>query len=128
TLKNNADHISGSWLHVVPNISDKGTAHWSGYVLLAVYAGSQVAATYFMGATMDKTQRNIMMVLPLVFITVVSRFPTGLIIYWMTTNLWTVGQGLVTGRLVPKTPAPKLGAAPAGPKRSSRTPAKAEEA
>jgi YidC/Oxa1 family membrane protein insertase len=129
TLKNNTAHITGSWLHVVPNISDKGTAHWSGYVLLAIYAGSQVASTYFMGATMDKTQRNIMMVLPLVFITVVSRFPTGLIIYWMTTNLWTVGQGLVTRRLVPKTPAPKAGAAvPSGPKRSSRTPAKAEEA
>jgi len=81
-----------------------------------------------MGATMDKTQRNIMMVLPLVFITVVSRFPTGLILYWMTTNLWTVGQGLVTRRLVPKTPAPKLFGASPGPKRSSRTPAKAEEA
>jgi YidC/Oxa1 family membrane protein insertase len=128
TLKNNTAHITGSWLHVVPNISDKGTAHWSGYVLLAVYAGSQVASTYFMGATMDKTQRNIMMVLPLVFITVVSRFPTGLIIYWMTTNLWTVGQGLVTRRLVPKTPAPKLGATPAGPKKSSRTPPKADDA
>jgi YidC/Oxa1 family membrane protein insertase len=66
-----------------------------------------------------------MMVLPLVFITVVSRFPTGLILYWMTTNLWTVGQGLVTRRLVPRTPAPKGGiTAPSGPKRSSRTPPK----
>ena len=102
TLKHYSKHITGSWLHVVPNISDKATAHWSGYMLLAIYAGSQVASTYFMGATMDKTQRNIMMVLPLVFITVVSRFPTGLIIYWMTTNLWTVGQGLVTRRLVPR--------------------------
>ena len=68
-------------------------------MLLAIYAGSQVASTYFMGATMDKTQRTIMMVLPLVFLTVVSRFPTGLVLYWMTTNLWTVGQGLITRRL-----------------------------
>ena len=97
TLKHDSKHITGSWLHVVPNISDKATAHWSGYVLLAIYAGSQIASTYFMGATMDKTQRTIMMVLPLVFLTVVSRFPTGLIIYWMTTNLWTVGQGLSRG-------------------------------
>ena len=51
-------HPPGSWLHVVPNISDKATAHWSGYVLLAIYAGSQIASTYFMGATMDKTQRH----------------------------------------------------------------------
>jgi YidC/Oxa1 family membrane protein insertase len=123
TLKHFSHHINGSWLGVVPNISAKGTAHWSGYILLAIYAGSQVASTYFMGATMDKTQRNIMMVLPLLFITVVSRFPVGLILYWMTTNLWTVGQGLVTRRLVPRTPAGKgVAAVPvAGTKRSSRT-------
>jgi len=78
---------------------------------------------------MDKTQRTIMMFLPLVFLTVVSRFPTGLILYWMTTNLWTVGQGLVTRRLVPKAGKPgTLPAAPAGPKRSSRNPPKEEAA
>jgi YidC/Oxa1 family membrane protein insertase len=74
---------------------------------------------------MDKTQRNIMMVLPLVFITVVSRFPTGLILYWMTTNLWTVGQGLITRRLVPKTPAAATRAPASGPRKTSRTPARA---
>jgi hypothetical protein len=26
----------------------------------------------------------------------------------VTTNLWTVGQGLITRRLMPKTPAPSL--------------------
>ena len=92
-------------------------------MLLAIYAGSQIASTYFMGTTMDKTQRTIMMFLPLVFLTVVSRFPTGLILYWMTTNLWTVGQGLVTRRLVPK-PRHCVAAAPAGPKRTSRNPPK----
>ena len=102
TLRHQSHHITGSWLHVVPNISDKVVDHWSGYVLLAIYAGSQVASTYFMGQAMDKTQRRIMMILPLVFITVIARFPTGLVLYWMTTNLWTVGQGLITRRLVPK--------------------------
>ena len=125
TLRHESHHITGSWLHIVPSISARATAHWSGYLLLAIYAGSQVASTYFMGATMDKTQRRIMMVLPLVFLTVVARFPVGLIIYWMTTNLWTVGQGLITRRLVPKTPAART--APAGPRRSSRTPATQKE-
>ena len=55
-----------------------------------------------MGATMEKTQRTMMMVLPLVFVFVVSQFPTGLVLYWVTTNLWTVGQGLITRRLMPK--------------------------
>src|SRR5262245_18415658 len=72
---------------------------------------------------MQKSQRNLMMILPLLFITVVSHFPVGLILYWMTTNLWTVGQGLVTRQLVPRTPAGKgPPPAPAGPKRTSRTP------
>ena len=47
-----------------------------------------------------------MMALPLVFITFIARFPAGLVLYWATTNLWTVGQGIITRRLVPKTPAP----------------------
>jgi YidC/Oxa1 family membrane protein insertase len=138
TLKHYSHHIRGSWLHVVPNIADKPTAHWSGYVLVAIYIGSQVASTFFMGAQMDKMQRNIFLLLPLIMITVVLRFPLGLLMYWMTTNLWTVGQGLVTRKLVPKTPAPSFGgfgkrAAPAstpakGGNSKAPTPAKAAAA
>jgi YidC/Oxa1 family membrane protein insertase len=121
-LKNFSKHVPPgsdlSWLHFVPNITAKADSHWSGYVLLAVYAGSQISSTYFMSQQMDKTQRRIMMLLPLVFITVIAHFKVGLVIYWVTTNLWTVGQGLVTRRLVPKTPAALPGGS--GPKRSSR--------
>jgi len=107
-----------SWLHIVPNIADHANAHWSGYLLLVIYAASQVSSTYFMSATMDKTQRYLMMVLPIFFITFLLRFPMGLVIYWVTTNLWTVGQGLVTRRLTQQTP-------PAQPqRRTSRTPPK----
>jgi YidC/Oxa1 family membrane protein insertase len=118
-LRDFAKHPPGgdlSWLGVVPSIAVKATDHWSGYLLIAVYAISQVSSTYFMSATMDKTQRTLMMVLPIFFLPIVSRFPTGLVLYWMTTNLWTVGQGLVTRRLAPKPPTPE--------KRSSRTPPK----
>ena len=108
TLKHFSHHITGSWLSIV-HLDQHATSHWSGYVLLAIYAGSQMASTYFMGTTMDKTQRNIMMVVPVFFITIIARFPTGLTLYWVTTNLWTVGQGLITRRLVPKTPAPSFG-------------------
>ena len=108
-----------SWLHIVPNIADHANAHWSGYLLLIIYAASQVSSTYFMSATMDKSQRYLMMALPIFFIPFLLRFPMGLVIYWVTTNLWTVGQGLVTRRL-----AQKPGSAPAEPKRSSRTPSK----
>jgi YidC/Oxa1 family membrane protein insertase len=122
-LKHFAQHPPGGnleWLGLV-NITDHGYVGW-GKVLLVVYVVSQMSSTYFMATTMDKMQRNLMMVLPLVFVAFIVNFPTGLLIYWVTTNLWTVGQGLITRRLVPK-PNPKGAvAAPAGPKRSSRTP------
>jgi YidC/Oxa1 family membrane protein insertase len=110
---------SRSWLHIVPDITEHANAHWSGYVLLVIYVCSQLASTYFMSTTMDKTQRTLMMILPVAFVPVLVNFPVGLVIYWVTTNLWTVGQGVVTRRLVPRKPPPP-------PKRSSRTPPKAE--
>src|SRR3954447_10455657 len=124
-LRNFTHHVPPgadlSWLHIVPNIAAPANSHWSGYLLLAIYAGSQVLSTWFMSTTMDKTQRYIMLALPLVFITVVAHFPVGLVLYWMTTNLWTVGQGVVTRRLVPRTPV-KLGAAAAAQKKASKKP------
>lgn len=105
-----------SWLghNFFPDITANITAHWSGYLLLVIYVGSQVASTYFMSATAQKAQRVMMMVLPFVILPFILRFPTGLVLYWATTNLWTVGQGLITRTLIPKPAAPA--------KRSSRTP------
>jgi YidC/Oxa1 family membrane protein insertase len=107
-----------SWLHFIPDISAHTTSFWGGYVLLVVYVASQMASTLYMSATADKTQRIIFMLMPLVFVFVIAHFPAGLVLYWVTTNLWTVGQGLITRRLVPKTPVPMVD------KRSSRTPPK----
>jgi YidC/Oxa1 family membrane protein insertase len=104
-----------SWLGIVPDISKSATSHWSGFVLLVIYVASQMASTYYMGTTMDKAQRTILLVMPIAFVFFIAHFPTGLVLYWMTTNLWVVGQGLITRRLIPKT------AAPTCPKRSSRT-------
>ena len=47
-----------SFLHFIPSIADKTTAHWGGYVLLVVYVGSQMASTLFMATTVDKMQRT----------------------------------------------------------------------
>jgi YidC/Oxa1 family membrane protein insertase len=107
-----------SFLHFIPDIAAHTTSFWGGYILLVVYVGSQMASTLYMSATVDKTQRILFMFMPLVFVFVIAHFPAGLVLYWVTTNLWTVGQGLITRRLVPKTPPPELF------KRSSRTPPK----
>jgi YidC/Oxa1 family membrane protein insertase len=109
-----------SWLHFIPSIADHTTSHWGGFVLLVIYVASQMASTLYMSATVDKLQRTIFMLMPLVFVFVIARFPAGLVLYWVTTNLWTVGQGLITRRLMPKTPPPSL----FGERKTSRTPPK----
>jgi YidC/Oxa1 family membrane protein insertase len=103
------------WLHVVPSITANITSHWSGWLLVAIYVVSQLASIISMPTT-DPKQRWIMLALPFVFLLFIvnATFPVGLLLYWVTTNLWTVGQGLVTRRMFPKPPPPQ--------KRSSRTP------
>ena len=99
---------------LVPDITGKVSEHWSGWLLLVIYVGSQLASTLLMATTMDKRQRMLFMALPFVFIFFIVRFPVGLMIYWVTTNLWTAGQGLVTRRLMPR-------AAPTPAKKTSKT-------
>jgi YidC/Oxa1 family membrane protein insertase len=103
------------FLHVVPNITDKVSDHWSGYLLLVLYVASQLLSTLLTPIT-DRTQRILFIALPFVFIFFVINFPVGLMLYWVTTNLWTIGQGIVTRRLMPRPATPA--------KRTSRTPPK----
>jgi YidC/Oxa1 family membrane protein insertase len=89
-----------------------------GPLLLVIYVASQLTSTYFTtaSATMPKAQRYLFFALPIIFIPFIINFPSGLMIYWLTTNLWTTGQGIITRRMMPK-PAAKEA-------RSSRTPPK----
>jgi YidC/Oxa1 family membrane protein insertase len=106
------------WLGLI-NITDDTSVGW-GPLLIVAYAVSQLTSTYLMSATMQPAQRALMLILPIAFIPFVLNFPSGLMLYWLTTNLWTTGQGLITRKLVPKREPP--------PKKSSRTPAKPREA
>ena len=58
-----------------------------------------------MSTTTDSTQRMIFLALPFVFVTFVIRFPAGLLVYWITTNIWTiVQQAIIRKRLGPAAP------------------------
>ena len=105
------------WLGLI-NITDDTSVGW-GPLLIVAYAISQLTSTYLMSTTMQPAQRALMLILPIAFIPFVLHFPAGLMLYWLTTNLWTTGQGLITRQLVPKKKPP--------PKKSSRTPPKQEE-
>ena len=106
------------WLNLV-NIIDNTKVGW-GPLLVVMYAISQLTSSYLMSTTMQPAQRALMLILPIAFIPFVLNFPAGLMLYWLTTNLWTTGQGLITRKLTPKKAPP--------PKKSSRTPPKGEVA
>ena len=98
------------------NITEPAKDGW-GPLLIVVYAASQLTSSYFMSTSMQKAQRILMLVLPIVFIPFLLNFPAGLMVYWLTSNLWTTGQGIVTRTMMPK-PDPDAF------KKSSRTPPK----
>ncbi len=82
----------------IPDLTNKAT----GGVLVALiilYVGTQLASSLMMSTpTMDKTQRQIMLVMPLFFVIFIINFPAGVIVYWVTTNSWTILQQYVVKR------------------------------
>lgn len=92
----------------IHDITDKATGSVL-VVLLVLYVGSQlISSLLMMTATADKNQKMIMLVLPFFFVAFVFNFPAGLIMYWITTNFWTIGQQQflrrVIGRNAPEPP------------------------
>jgi YidC/Oxa1 family membrane protein insertase len=69
--------------------------------LIVLYVATQLISGMVMSITADKSQRMLLFILPLVFVPFILSFPAGLILYWITTNVWTIGQQLVIQKVVP---------------------------
>jgi YidC/Oxa1 family membrane protein insertase len=106
---NQVDPHSAKFLFV-PDITAKATGVVL-IVLIVLYVGSQLASTLLMSASAEPTQRWMMIFLPLIFVVILFRYPAGLLVYWITTNLWTIGQGYFVRRSIgpPPSAAPKAG-------------------
>jgi YidC/Oxa1 family membrane protein insertase len=78
----------------IPDLT-AGATGWVLAVLMLLYVGSQLLSTVLTPSTPDRNQQMLMYGLPLVFsiFILLYEFPAGLLVYWITTNLWTVGQG-----------------------------------
>jgi YidC/Oxa1 family membrane protein insertase len=100
-------------------------------VLLVLYVGSQLLSSVLMAVTADRNQRLIMIALPFVFVPFIQGFPAGLIVYWITTNLWTVGQQYLIRRTaglpVRGAPIPAGAAAATAPEPKRKEPKKPKE-
>jgi len=83
----------------IPDLTGRAT----GGVLIALvlmYVGSQIASGLLSTASMDRNQRMIMLALPIVFVAFIINFPAGLMVYWITTNCWTIVQQLIVRKTV----------------------------
>jgi YidC/Oxa1 family membrane protein insertase len=98
---------SGKFLFI-PDITTKATGVVL-VVLIVVYVGSQIASTLMATATADPNQRRMMLILPLVIVAFLFRYPAGLLVYWITTNLWTIGQQYFIRRRMPAPVTPGKG-------------------
>jgi len=76
-------------------------------VMLLIYLGTQMASSYVTSVNVqDPTQRRLLFLFPIFFSFIIIRFPAGLIVYWITTNVWTiVQQAIIRKRLGPLRPA-----------------------
>jgi YidC/Oxa1 family membrane protein insertase len=98
-------HYKGAGFLFVHDITSTATGVTL-VLLIILYIGTQMASTLLMSApTMDRNQRNMMLFIPLVFVLFIIRFPAGLIIYWITTNSWTMIQQYSIKRLMGPMPA-----------------------
>jgi YidC/Oxa1 family membrane protein insertase len=95
----------------IPDLTGKATGAVL-IVLILLYVGTQVGSSLLMSsAQMERTQRQIMLVLPLFFVIFIINFPAGVIVYWITTNLWTIGQQWVVKRRLGPVGAPAVAVA-----------------
>ena len=89
----------------IADLTVKATG-WVLAILIVMYITSQLLSSVLTPSTGDRNQRMIMYGLPFVFVLFVINFPTGLIVYWITTNLWTVSQQTALRKIMgaPKPP------------------------
>ena len=105
---------SASRFFFIPDITDNATGAVL-ITLIVLYVGSQLFSSLLMSVTADRNQRMIFLALPFVFIPFIINFPAGLLVYWITTNLWTIVQQVIVRKTVgPVRPVPADGPAPTG--------------
>ena len=75
-------------------------------ILFVTTTAASVLLTTAMSPTANPSQRYIMMVFPLIVVPFIVKAPAGLAVYWIATNIFSLGQQWVVQRLIPAPAAP----------------------
>jgi YidC/Oxa1 family membrane protein insertase len=92
------------------------------YVIIALYVGTMLGSTLLFSFVTDRQQKYMFAAMPIFFIPFVIGVPAGVMIYWITTNVWTICQQGVIKRTMGHKLRPAQAAAAAPVKTGSRTP------
>jgi YidC/Oxa1 family membrane protein insertase len=85
------------------------------YITPVLMGATQFVQARMTPSTADPAQQKMMMFMPLVFMSMFLWAPSGLVLYWTTSNLWAIGQQVLTNRMIG--PAPKRTVPPSAERR-----------
>lgn len=95
---------AGWWF--IPHLDEKAVGSEL-VILLVLYIGTQLIAGLIMtGSQASSQQRMITLGLPLLFAPIIIGFPAGVVLYWISSNVWTMGQQAVVRVFFPPDPPP----------------------
>lgn len=92
----------------IPSLVDAPSSVGETAALIILFVGTQMLAGLVTAAKIEGPQRYIVFGLPLVFAPFVASFPAGLSVYWITTNVWTLGQQFVVQKVAPPPEVPTV--------------------
>jgi YidC/Oxa1 family membrane protein insertase len=75
----------------IPDLTEKATGGLLIF-LMVLYFVTMVASLMVSSSQAEGAQKYMMYALPVIFTPFIINFPAGLIVYWIATNCWTIGQ------------------------------------
>ena len=82
------------WIGWIRDLS----AHDPLYITPVLMGGTMFWQQYITPSTADPVQQKVMLLMPIIFTVTFLWFPSGLVLYWLFSNLWAIGQQMVTNR------------------------------
>ena len=86
TIRNAYELHGEPWILWVHDLSAKDPY----YILPILMGGAMFVSQKMSGATMDPNQRQMMMIMPIMFTFIMSSSPSGLVLYWFTSNIISI--------------------------------------
>lgn len=68
------------------------------YITPLLMGGTMFWQQYITPSTADPVQQKMMLLMPAVFMVMFLWAPSGLVLYWLFSNLWAIGQQILTNR------------------------------